>query len=111
MERKTITVERLLEKIEHGDSLFILDVRDKDKYQTGSLTHDWLETKNIPYAAMIDEEGNVKDLLDQLPDGIDIVTVCTTGNKAHKAAVVLSEKGYSAASLEGGLTAWKEKSN
>lgn len=46
--------------------------------------------------------------LDQIPVGAEIVTVCTTGNKAQKAATFLNEMGYSAVSLNGGLSAWKD---
>ncbi|MCG5253971.1 rhodanese-like domain-containing protein [Brevibacillus agri] len=37
-----------------------------------------------------------------------VITVCTSGNKAQKAAALLREHGYEAKALLGGLTAWNE---
>jgi rhodanese-related sulfurtransferase len=108
VEKKTIIAKDVVEKIQNGESVFVLDVRDEEKFQAGSLHVKGVQTINIPYVAMRDEEENVKDQMAHLPKGTEIITVCTTGNKAGKAAALLREKGYSALSLEGGLTAWKE---
>jgi rhodanese-related sulfurtransferase len=43
-----------------------------------------------------------------LPQGKEIIVVCTTGNSAARCAAVLSEKEFNATVLVGGITAWKE---
>jgi rhodanese-related sulfurtransferase len=109
MEQATITAENLLKKLKQGEPVFVLDVRDEDKYRMGSLEAEGVRPVNIPYVAMKSEAEHVTEQVSHLPKGTEIVTVCTTGNKARKAAELLREKGYSAVSLEGGLTAWKEQ--
>lgn len=110
MENNKITVENLRTKLERGENVLLLDVRDPEKFENGSLIHPKASTENIPYVAMIDEDGNekIQQRLDSIPADTEIVTVCTTGNKASKAAAYLREQGFSAVSLEGGLTAWRE---
>ncbi|WP_047151118.1 rhodanese-like domain-containing protein [Aneurinibacillus tyrosinisolvens] len=109
MDKNVITVEQLENKFKNKEKVFILDVRDEEKFQTGSLQAEAIQPTNIPYVAMRDEEAIVKEQVSRLPKETVIVTVCTTGNKAGKAASLLREKGFNAVPLEGGLTAWKEK--
>ena len=109
MSNKSINSETLLQRIKNGDKVLVLDVRDEEKYQTGSLEIEQAETKNIPFVAMRDGDEEALERLSRLPKDIDIITVCTTGNKAQKAATFLQERGYAALPLEGGLTAWKER--
>ncbi len=108
MDHHTITPEQLKRKIEQGDKVYILDVRDLEKYQAGTFNHTGVVAGNIPYVRMIEESGEGK-VLESLPDGTEIVTVCTSGNKARKAASLLRDRGYKASTLQGGLTAWAEK--
>lgn len=105
----TITNDELLSKIKNKEPILILDVRDEEKYQSGTLLLENTENRNIPYVAMIDSEENAAKLLAALPSDTEIVTVCTSGNKAQKAASFLREKGFQAVSLEGGLRAWNEQ--
>lgn len=108
MENKTsITAGELQERISRKDAIVVLDVRDAEKFQAGTLELAGIQTKNIPYAALVEKE-HVSELIE---NGVQVVTVCTTGNKANRAAVYLREKGVSAVSLEGGLTAWRESNN
>lgn len=109
MNKESITIENLLKQIQTGESVCILDVRDVEKFHTGSLEINDIPVKNIPYVEMKQETPGAKEQVADLPDKTQIVTVCTTGNKAHKAATLLRERGYHAVALEGGLTAWREK--
>lgn len=104
-----ITTEQLKRKLEQGANVYILDVRDPEKYQAGSLEYNGVKVENIPYVTMIAHEQSANYDLARIPIGAEIVTVCTTGNKAQKAAELLREKGYSTVSLQGGLTAWIEE--
>lgn len=109
MEEKKISKDQLIEKLEMGVNLYIVDVRDPEKYEAGSLEYKGVMVENIPYATMITDDHSESIALNQIPKGAEIVTICTSGNKAQKAAALLSEKGYSATSLQGGLTAWRER--
>lgn len=108
MDRRVVTADSLQKKILAGDPVLILDVRDAEKYRAGSLTAQGVLVKNLPYVAMCNNEAGVQPQLASIPPNCEIVTVCTTGNKAQKAADWLRERGLRAAALDGGLTAWKE---
>lgn len=108
MTDRTIDIQALRRLLESGDDLIIVDVRDEDKFRAGTLRIEGFETLHLPYLQMKDQEGEIAE---QLPDDYKkarMITVCTTGNKAGKAAELLREKGFQACSLEGGLTAWKD---
>lgn len=107
MEKQTITAEQLRKKLDQSSNIFILDVRDEEKYQAGSLVYKGIVARNIPYVRMTADTQDTASDFAQIPAGAEIVTICTTGNKARKAAAFLCEKGYSAVSLQGGLTAWR----
>ncbi|WNQ11930.1 rhodanese-like domain-containing protein [Paenibacillus aurantius] len=109
-ESVTVTPHALRERLAQGEELFFLDVRDPDKYAAGSFTHESGRAVNFPYAVMQEEAAartGAESWEDKLPRKGRIVTVCTTGGKAGKAAALLRSKGFDAVSLEGGLTAWK----
>lgn len=89
--------------------VLLLDVRDVEKFMTGSLSSEHAPTLNVPYLLMKERDKPLDEETAKLAQNIQIVTICTTGNKAQKAAALLREHGYTANALEGGLTAWKEQ--
>lgn len=111
MKNRMITTEQLRKKLDQGADIYILDVRDEEKYQAGSLEYNGVEVNNIPYVIMIADEQDANSDFAQIPVGAEIITVCTTGNKAQKAAAFLRDRGYSAVSLQGGVTAWIDDLN
>ncbi|WP_412678886.1 rhodanese-like domain-containing protein [Brevibacillus nitrificans] len=95
------------EQLQHENAkLIILDVRDVEKYQSGSLHVPGIATKNVPYIHMKEQDQALPEETAQACADATIITLCTSGNKAQKAAALLREKGYRASALEGGLTAW-----
>lgn len=106
MQPNIITCAQLQEKIQNGKPILLVDVRDEAKYLAGSLQVTGVQTINLPYLQMRDEQGNATQQVSTLPFDTGIITVCTTGNKAQKAALLLREQGLQAVSLEGGLTSW-----
>ncbi|WJH36597.1 rhodanese-like domain-containing protein [Paenibacillus sp. CC-CFT747] len=103
-ESVTVTPHALRERLAQGEELFFLDVRDPAKYAAGSFTHESGRAINLPYAVMQEEADARTGAVsweDKLPRKGGIVTVCTTGGKAGKAAALLRSKGFDAVSLEG----------
>jgi rhodanese-related sulfurtransferase len=96
----------LKQMLDSKRNLILLDVRDEDKFQMGSLYAEEIQTLNVPFLIMREQAEPFDDDTSRQLENATIVTVCTTGNKAQKAAAFLREKGYSAVSLDGGLTAW-----
>lgn len=103
---RTIDSKALLQLINSNPNLILLDVRDEDKFQAGSLQVAGIKTRNQPYLRMRDQVDVFDESTAHELGEAEIVTICTTGNKASKAAELLREQGYRACSLEGGLTAW-----
>lgn len=108
MKKETISSSTFKQLIEEVTPLLILDVRDKEKFLQGSLTVSGIATRNEPYVHMKEQDQPFDEDTSRSLQDATIITVCTTGNKAQKAAALLREKGYRALALEGGLTAWNE---
>lgn len=72
----------------------ILDVREPDEWQQGTL----------PDAVLI-SQGEIVDRLDELPKGRTVLCVCRSGGRSTNVAAFLAFNGYEAANLSGGMKA------
>ncbi|MFD2371562.1 rhodanese-like domain-containing protein [Brevibacillus sp. GCM10020057] len=106
MNKDVVNRSELEQLRKENEKLIILDVRDEEKYRAGSLQVDGLTPVNVPFVHMKEQDQPLQDQLAAACKDATIITVCTTGNKAQKAAALLRENGYRAVALEGGLTAW-----
>jgi len=89
-----IDAEVLLSMMGHDHPPSIIDVRNPDEFEAWSIEG----AINIP----LDElEGSV----DEVPDGV-LVTVCARGQRAQRAAQMLSDHQRDALVLAGGMEAW-----
>lgn len=79
--------------VEEHDAL-ILDVREPDEWQQGTLPD-----------AVLMSQGDVIDRLDELPEGRTILCVCRSGGRSTNVAAFLAFNGYEAANLSGGMKA------
>ncbi|NQF13160.1 rhodanese-like domain-containing protein [Brevibacillus sp. HB1.3] len=111
LQNHILTTIQLSEMLEKKVPVLLLDVRDAEKFVSGSLVHESASTQNVPYLLMKEQDKPLDEETEKLAQNVQIVTLCTTGNKAQKAAALLREHGFHANALEGGLTAWKEQSN
>ncbi len=99
---KKISPHQLVEKMKsEKDSIYILDVRAKEKYNSYHIE----ESINIPKTFIFEQD---EETLSHLPKDKEMIVTCTTGNSASKCAGILTEKGYNVTVLEGGVTSWKE---
>jgi len=100
---KLISPENLDKWVSQGKPLNILDVRPSDQRKED----------HIPGSIHTDKYLQIKagdpDALSSfhLDKNIPVVTFCNGGKVANMAAILLSEMGYEAFSLEGGLNQWK----
>lgn len=95
-----ITAKELKEKIDTDQSLLLLDVREPNELDDELGHID--KIKNIPI-------GDLTRSLDELSRYKDspITTVCRSGHRAHTAAQILQQAGFSQVSvLEGGMMGW-----
>jgi glyoxylase-like metal-dependent hydrolase (beta-lactamase superfamily II)/rhodanese-related sulfurtransferase len=102
MEEMVITVDKLQERLNNHEKVFILDVRPTDE------RNEW----HIPESTHVDayKRLNAGDnsVLDEvaIPENATVVTVCAAGRTSLIASRALQEKGINAYSLQGGMKAW-----
>lgn len=77
------------------DQVQLVDVREPEEWQAG----------RIPGARWI-RMNELGDRLDELDPNQPVVTVCRSGGRGAKMAEFLTERGYRADNLDGGLQAW-----
>ena len=92
-----ISVHDLKSKLDKGEKIVILDVRDKKKWDKGHING----AKHI-YV------GHLKDKLDEVPKDWPVIVYCGTARSASLAASILKKNGYGKVyNVLGGMTAWK----
>lgn len=98
MSVQEIQAEELKNRLDHGDNLFLLDVRDEYEYEISNIGG---------YLIPLPE---LAERLNELNAGQEIVTVCKMGPRGVKAAELLQNKGFSKVSnLRGGIHAWADR--
>ncbi len=93
-----ITPEKAKEIMESGEEYILLDVREKDEYESGHIPGALL----IPYGK-IEEEAS-----DLIPDkSAQILVYCRSGRRSKIAAASLSQLGYTNVKEFGGINDWE----
>ena len=90
--------QELWERIQAGESVIILDVREEfERKQFGFLAN----ALHIPLREL-------STRWEELKEANEIVCYCAAGARSYNAAMLLRENGlFNATSLEGGIAAWK----
>jgi len=76
-------------------SALILDVREDFEVSEGIIPG----AKHIPM-------GQLRGRLSELNPAVPVVVVCRSGNRSARVADALSEAGFAADTMAGGMTAW-----
>ena len=77
----------------------IVDVREVDEYRDGHIEGSTL----IPL-------GVLPHRVDELQRDVPVVVVCRSGNRSAQACELLTQRGFQAVSLRGGLSSWHSHS-
>jgi adenylyltransferase/sulfurtransferase len=94
-----ITVEELKGRIDRGDNLFILDVRNPEEYEICRLPGSTL----LPLPAL-------PQRFRELDAGREMVVHCKSGMRSQKAIVFLRQQGFTKlVNLKGGILAWADR--
>jgi len=97
----TLTPVELKERLERGDELLLLDVREAHEREIADLPD--CGQVHIPMAF-------VPTRLDELDPDREIVVYCRSGGRSAWAAQVLAERGFTKVwNLEGGVLGWREQ--
>lgn len=92
---KTITTDELQQRIESGEQLNIIDVREADEVAAGMIPG----AKHIPL-------GEIEDRAGELDSGQPYYMVCRSGARSSRASDYLNEQGIDATNVEGGMLSW-----
>lgn len=96
---REVTVRQVMEMLEKGDAVTLLDVRDLPEVNLGK----------IPGAVHI-ARGNLESQVEAtIQRGARVVAYCASGNRSALAADALTQLGYTdVASMAGGIRGWVE---
>lgn len=93
-----ISARQLAAKLEAGEPVYLLDVRQREEHALAAISGDTL----IPLNELAARAAEV-----QPPDGALLVIYCHHGIRSRHAAMFLEQQGHpEVASLAGGIEAW-----
>ncbi len=93
-----IQPEELKRRLDRGDDLFVLDVREPHEYQICNL------------GGYLIPLGELPKRVHELDSSRDIVVHCKSGGRSAKAVEFLRQAGFrNVVNLSGGITAWSDK--
>jgi len=97
----SITVEQLKARMDAGEKLNLIDVREPNEYQEFNIG-----AKLIPLGKI---QSMQADELDGL-ENEEIILHCRSGKRSAIAAMYLEAQGFTnTVNVEGGILAWQEK--
>lgn len=92
-DRHMSSVEDLFKKIDAGEEMLIIDVRQPDAYAEGHLKG----AVNVPYGTA------VADALEMIPDDVPLFINCYTGQTSSQVVALLNIAGKYATNIQGGF--------
>jgi adenylyltransferase/sulfurtransferase len=94
-----VTVEELKQRIDRGEDLFILDVRNPEEFQICRIPGSTL----LPLPQLAQRHG-------ELPKDRELVVHCKSGMRSAKAIAFLKQQGFTKLrNLQGGILAWADR--
>lgn len=81
------SADALKERIDRGEKLLIIDVREPDEVASGSVPH----ALNVPMSVL---SQRMRDI----PKDVSIVFICASGHRSARAAELFRKNGYAATS-------------
>ena len=97
-----ISVTDLKAKLDSGEDLLLVDVREKDEYAIARIDGATL----LPLSTFVsDWEANLGDYRDK-----QVIVHCKMGGRSQKACEFLAGQGFTNVSnVTGGITAWSDQ--
>lgn len=94
-----ITVQELKERIDEGQALIMIDVREPHEWAMDHLEG----VKKISLGALPSQLPDLGDLKDK-----EVIMICRSGGRSGKATAFMQSQGFEhARNLAGGMLAWK----
>jgi glyoxylase-like metal-dependent hydrolase (beta-lactamase superfamily II) len=107
-ELNELTPAELKARLDEGEKLVVLDVRNQDEYEAWKVEGKHaVPMANVPYFDFIEDEDAA---IAQMPftKHDTIVVVCAKGGSSDYVATLLRERGYRAVNMAQGMTGWGE---
>jgi len=100
----TVEVGELLPRLDRGEPVLLLDVRNQEEYEGWKLeARRPVDTVHVPYFDFIeDAEGS----LARVPRDRELVVLCAKGGSSEMVVEMLGEAGRSARNVSGGMIAY-----
>lgn len=97
---KEITVQEFKEKIDNGEEVYLLDVREPFEQYQSKIDYD--NATLIPVDQLADRFNEIEANKDT-----EIICMCRSGGRSAKACELLEEEGYeNVKNLKGGINQW-----
>ena len=95
-----ITAKELKERLDRGDDLQVIDVREPNEYEAARLAG----SKLIPL-------GQVVARMSEIDESRETIVHCKLGGRSAKAIEALTRAGFAGrlVNLKGGITAWSNE--
>jgi adenylyltransferase/sulfurtransferase len=96
-----ITPSELKERLDRGDKLTIIDVREPHEWEIGNLE---------PQGARLIPMGEVPERMDEISGDDEVVLQCRSGGRSAQVLHFLRAQGYERLlNLKGGILAWSDE--
>ena len=93
-----ISVEELKSRLDHGDDLYILDVREPNEYEIANIGGHLIPLAELP------------ERISELDPYKEIIVHCKSGGRSARAVRFLQKAGFTnAKNLAGGIDAWAQR--
>src|SRR5262245_36221847 len=100
----SVEVGELLPRLDRGEKVVLLDVRNQDEYESWKLEpRRPVETVHVPYFDFI-EDGDAA--LARVPRDRELVVLCAKGGSSEMVVELLADAGVRAANIAGGMLAY-----
>ncbi|GKV68404.1 rhodanese-like domain-containing protein [Sporosarcina sp. NCCP-2716] len=93
---KEITASELEKKLEEGEHVNMIDVREADEIATGKV----IGAVHIPL-------GEIPARLDELDKTKPYTLICRSGGRSGRAAEFLESEGFDITNMTGGMLSWQ----
>lgn len=98
---QTITVEELKSRLDNGEKLHVIDVREPHEYEEYNIGGKLIPLGQIQ-TMQVDEIDNLKEE--------ELIIHCRSGKRSAMACQILETMGFTnTKNLEGGMLDWQEK--
>ncbi len=107
-EHPSLSAATLKERLDAGDPVRLLDVRDRDEFESWHIDGPTVTATQLPFTKFLQAKvtGDVDGLLDDIDGDGPITAVCARGEASAFVAGLLVDHGLDARNLADGMEGW-----